>query len=1443
MIQIDPLDFVGPATTEEITPAAVETASQVQIANEQAFKEPTSVWDIERAARHQSFAGVLFTEQPSIPPTFDPTFTFEDHYKLIEEAAKTLPPEFLGRLATARSREHFDQLLEYTRKQVEDYKVLSEVDSTLGQLGLFAYQFGIDLIPGVIVGGGATIGSLKAIQRAASVSAAQRAILGTAGGATATGVAAGALGGAMYDVLYGAAGGLSTEDSFLFAVTLGGLMGGLFGPFATRHPHAAGILYKSAAETLKKGPKSPFRTGFGKAHATPDPAPPPPEPPPSSGLPPTVVESPAPRSTAGGAAEVEVPGIGRVRLEGDVAEPILQAGRDLGLLPDETPSAATRTTELNQALKDIDQVHWKDDLEADLRRENYIARAEIDGQEYKIYSEPGAGPAGPYRVNRTKSTKGTGLVAQNLETLDDARRAIFEDSGATPGKLTHPRDPEVKFDTDEQGNALVYRGRTGREEGNEGRVNYTTSREEAKSFGDDVEVVRIPPDQLEQITQIHPNKKYLRLPPELRAAREGAEDAASLSAAKNPQRLDETPELTAQDLMLSEEWRQFMQYAVSAPEKFRYQGFWGWLLNRARYSRGGITVNDPNMIASWLGRHFFNDSIGMPDHTVNPISAMERKDRYSRQAVRRLYNVWGPAFQRYLRDQKVGIMDGPAARDRFYEDVGKYIRETDPHAREMYHPEVRRAGDEGSKVMQDILADLKDPGRDGSGDFRPIPFAELVEDNPHYFSRVYRPDQVHNLVMTHGVGEIKPNGTITGMAALFDQAIADAQPHLPQAVRQKMALGMSRNMAQWGAARPDAYFLAFVENDVNAFKAQLRADLKTLITDDEIETIVNNLFHTQGRRRESPIPHLKRRVFLNEKAEAMLEDFNGVARRVAFEDILDNNAERVMQLYINRMSGWLAMAKTVVRNPEDGTVLLHGVVSPSEFENNVIRQINAFYKDAQGAQALSADGKPRTAFGNKAPDMEQNFRFIYRRILSIPEPMTTSQQRMHTFVNRWRKFHTARLLSNVGIAQLGEYGYPAAIVGTDAFTAHGPKAIGTLRERFARLNRDTAELKNPMYAQIEGIGLAPEALHGGFYKFRGLDEVSPVEFDMVRPAGRGAKMLDNTLNWMEETTYNLSGMRDIQHTQQLHIIGAMSQTLLSYQWDAATNSLSRTPSQGMVRRLHQLGLDTTRPEVRPGTVLAPGETPPLSMLERVVKQLTSHASKVDSVYWGKDGRLASLNLHLWDDLQAKAAFEESMFRMARKLIQEPDASQAAFWMDQWVWKMVFMFRTFALNAWENQFLYNLHMSDWRSAAAFAYATTWAGLVRAAQVQLMAQGRSDKQDYLEKHTSPEALARAGFQRAGWASIIPMIVDTASPYPVFDARSSGQPTGIVFGNPMGSAYDASKRFLAGAARSAIEGRSMTQSEVRAGANLFPFQNALGVSNLLSYMIQSLPERADR
>ncbi|OAI31088.1 hypothetical protein A1351_22105 [Methylosinus sp. R-45379] len=257
------------------------------------------------------------------------------------------------------------------------------------------------------------------------------------------------------------------------------------------------------------------------------------------------------------------------------------------------------------------------------------------------------------------------------------------------------------------------------------------------------------------------------------------------------------------------------------------------------------------------------------------------------------------------------------------------------------------------------------------------------------------------------------------------------------------------------------------------------------------------------------------------------------------------------------------------------------------------------------------------------------------------------------------------------------------------------------------------------------------------------------------------------------------------------------------------------------RRMAQLGLDD-------------------AMLQRVLRSVKGHAESERGMFFPSE-TLVDPRLDNWTDQEARIAFEGALMRKARRIIQENDIGSMHKWMPHPVWQMITQFRAFPIHAWDKQLMLNVAMHDGESVASAVLGAVIPTLIYSVQQHVAALGRSDTGQWLDKRLDTEHMVSAAIQRHGWSSLLPVAIDTALPWaghkPVFDARSTGQSSDVIFGNPTTSLlFKDAPKAIGGLVESMSDGRQLSQDELRDWHRLFT--NNLVTGAILNSIVGARP-----
>jgi hypothetical protein len=442
-------------------------------------------------------------------------------------------------------------------------------------------------------------------------------------------------------------------------------------------------------------------------------------------------------------------------------------------------------------------------------------------------------------------------------------------------------------------------------------------------------------------------------------------------------------------------------------------------------------------------------------------------------------------------------------------------------------------------------------------------------------------------------------------------------------------------------------------------------------------------------------------------------------------------------------------------------------------------------------------GQDRTALEDGIAKLD----YLAKSTWGVPlhDPNTTGTYALRLL----REYGVARVMGQVGFAQVAELGNMVSMAGVKASIAAFPMYRALVRD--AR----TGILKGELAAEIEGVwGLGAERLRSaGEYRITGEGEWGAASYGSPR-----MQATETGLGVAKRVTMEVSGLN------------AINTFLHRWSTSAILHWFSRAASGDLtipVQRLRSLDLTD-------------------EMAQRVFSQMRTHRTLKD----GSDFKLSRLNLDNWDDLQAAAHFERAVSRRGARMVQSNTPGMFAPWMAHPVAQTMLQFRTFVIGAHSKQMLHNIHMWDRESLSTFLATSLTAQLGHIAQTVANAPSLSEKQ--LEERLSIKGIAMGGFQRTGMTALLPMLTDTAllvaGQKGVFNSRSTGQPSNI-FGNPTTGLLDDIPNAINAIVQPLTQGRQVSRQEMRAIIRPLIWQNTLPITTLLGTMSQGRPEFAPK
>jgi hypothetical protein len=1383
---------------------------------------PPTTEQVARAAYEQTPYRLI--ESALQAPTFkpDPTWTYELHSAAFDEEVKSLPKKYHRSLEPAVSMDHFRFLAQRARHYAEAERHIEEA----GLKGLALDLFSQVVDPINIVTGAWTV---KVLHRLTMNQALLRRMGAQAAGGA--GLAVGSMvgseqAGMAYDV-----------DQYLYATGFGIAIGGLLGPSAGRQLHVADRNRMTAAARglidlslrKKEAAEAVIPTHQAVKEAI-------------EAVPPTVTDDdvrfwgfvPHPEGHSGRAAQ-----------RADVAEMLQKMPNETRAKYQEYIDNLTKARATPEPRPNV--ITELEPTEAHLKAKRFVSRYEgPDGNEYRIMAQTDD-ISGPFKVEVIENGKQSPII----KDLDDIQSALahikakFPDAEVAPPRVKEEAAPAPKAAAPEPTRAaqaaegpltalgltaenqalltkLPGKKMTGKEMhrwliDNGIRPKGNTREEMSEQIAD-----AIVPGRVQDGHKLAVNGPEAAERNRIRGAIEkrlitGELDDIPMPVTKAPEPVA-TPEApkaqdagaaanpaAKEDLLNDNDWK-----AVTddhAPETAFAR------IRRDAVARLNSAVPQLRLVSNYL----LNDVVGKVGHQLNRWST----DLEQQMTLDRWMTKWDDirqqAFYEWVNTHPEGRVHALRHARQFHVETARYVKNPDARP-EDFNPAVVQLGEATKRLMKDILEDMKDPGRalGKPGEFNPVLAADEIEFNQNYLWRHLDDVKLNAAYETYG----------KQVDELVKEAIRRAQPDIDPNLLERLATTYVANIRKRSARLGDDMIVALGEGRRGHLAAMLRQDGN--YSDEEIDFLMRRLFknNTSGDNM-----HTKRRVLLDERASIDLVDKAGIptGQKLHFHDILNEDVNHLVSAYARRMSGRVALARTRIVIPGGKGIKTRLEAGPngqmrqvqSEVDRPDIELVDGFdsiEKIDQVMERLKAaahdyhTANPNT-YTTKMRDQEiADMQYAFNRILGYPDP--DQQTSLAEGIRIIKRFNATRLMNNVGISQLQEFGGAIGTFGVRAALTHLPAfrkivdGVDGSRQYLNRLGRE-----------IEGIGLGVDNTGG----FRWANPWSSDDVPFMMPNTPGMRKLDEYSKKAEDLTYAMSGMNFIRRKQELAVAAMFIQKIGDL---AADLQKGKAISRGWVSRLRQLGLDDVQ-------------------IKDIAFELRGKGTFEDSLFY-RNGKIARLNMSAWDNQEASKAFERAIYRFTKKTIQDRTLGNEWKFMRNPLLSLIFQFRPFMFQAWSNHTLHNIHMRDPTMVYNFTWSIVWAAAIRALQVNALSLTKNDGGEWRQKELSPAKLASVGFQRAAWASLVPSAVDTTletlGQGGLFQERNSGTASSF-FDNPTLGFLRSASRGLGGVANSFIDGRELTQPEVRSLISTLPWSNGMAVQIPLQGLIRNLPEKAPR
>ena len=655
---------------------------------------------------------------------------------------------------------------------------------------------------------------------------------------------------------------------------------------------------------------------------------------------------------------------------------------------------------------------------------------------------------------------------------------------------------------------------------------------------------------------------------------------------------------------------------------------------------------------------------------------------------------------------------------------------------------------------------------------------------PNYIPHVHSPSKVMRAIDDYGQDQVEQ---------VFAHALRDMKGDLGNKVFSRMIkriVGKISNSRYYGQETDLAR--AFQGSNI----AVIREFLEGLdLTKEQVQAILNKIQKGSGNTLD---PNARTRLpfQLNERID-IKNNKTGTIDSLSVKDLTDRNLTRLLKRYNQQVLGAAAMARF------------------GNFKNN--KEYVDFLKE------VKERGEANPKYKNIYRDVE-NIEVIVSSLTGKQSPLERNGD-PNGFMRRMARlaqdYNFLRLFGQVGFAQGAELYQAVSEVGLKTFLQANPG----FKDILNKLRAGEVKFDDEILEELRSQGVPV-----------GLDKF------MHSPVGR----LDNELDIPLDSTGSRLDATELYAAKAKRFVADISflNPMTMYSQIIAGRGLALKISNNVNE------LIKTHKTTKIFSKLSKGDQIRYKYFGWNEKEFNEIADQINkhSVY--KDGKYQGIGLDNWTPT-ARSHYSVGMQRFIDRVVQRNDVGTMNRWFTSDYARIITQFRTFTLGSYTKQLMSRLYvLAETRGKDFHTYSAFMASMIGAVQFYAVQQyinsfGRSDQKKFLEKRLSPENLAKIGFLRSSWSSLIPGAIDTAL-YPFMDDLpfSYGRNTeiasqffsGIPTVNLISSTFNTTKALT----KLALDPTyTASKRDVQQGLSLIALQNALIIKNINNIIVDELGE----
>lgn len=776
-----------------------------------------------------------------------------------------------------------------------------------------------------------------------------------------------------------------------------------------------------------------------------------------------------------------------------------------------------------------------------------------------------------------------------------------------------------------------------------------------------------------------------------------------------------------------------------------------------------------------LASKLFGTTVGYKDHSVVRANAWDDTTKWAEGWAVEMRKGSYPAFEEWFKASGKKWHEKGQAFEDFGSQVSDYIRGVERD----YPKEVVKAGEAMRKTLAKVVDYINNPLLDEGGSKRGLTMQEIrdpetgmvtleggLDKNPYYLPRKHDVNKWNSLVQTYG------RESVEGWWARAHQAgregVSDEQA-------AKFGKWYVRTVEEAHANRTQDLLDNLLRGqDKEALKASLK--LNGGYSEAEAMKVIEDMFPTKATDTGRTMASLKHRNTINEKYTETWTTRDGQQVEVGLNHFVHTNAFDIVEPYLRRTAGSVAMAKHL-------DVYKVGDIDRLIAEATENKLGNEFKSKAEVAR------------------MRDDLKFAFDRIQGLPQEEFS---KLNKSMEMWRSFNVIRLMGGAVWNQATEMGQIVGSMGYKAVAQAIPELRGLTRD--IKSGKAPNDLLEHLENTIGGVGS---------------EYVARMEFgakdDWVRNLGdtkmnRWLDKTDTAMRKMSKGVLDYTGMTPLMIQQKrIHAIALVNHFVNTANGKAST-FLTKD-------RLAWMGMDE-------------------AMTQRVMDNLKKYSKPTKGEF--SETHKLDLNRWIKEDPEAHSAFMNAIHRESRRVIQENDLASMIPLMGTTLGKTVFQFMNFSMHGWNKSLMFAANHRDWTTTSTVLHSSMLASLAYMGRTMAGSVGMdSDKQrEYLDKRMAPGQIVANSFGRIAQVSLLPNLYDTLSPYPLFSGMRTTSDLSSLASNPTYQAINGVISLKKIVRNATSDEYQTTERDIRTWGKLLPLNNIQPISTLLNAIANDYP-----